>query len=177
MATAHPQLTKGYYPSREKLNDEINSEPRIYEKSEDIQRVIIDEHIARNRAIRQKMESSQNYHHFGSDIVPYSSNQQSYQRQFTRQQRACYNSAPRLLTNKRISYAASLGSDDNHLTDYGFAPWQSARKAESITGNASTRQKAPVLSLPKNQEKPTLSWHANTLTRSSDNITIEILHV
>lgn len=151
-----PALRRGDYPSIEKLNDEIHSEPRIYEKQEEIQRVIIDEHKARNQMIRIRTDQLRQQTQLPR--VSPSNHLSGYQRQYN-PQRACYNSAPRLLTTRRISYAASaISAGEHHQADY--SPWQRA----SSTASGPTIGRNAIL-----------TWQPHALGSGSQSL--EILHV
>ena len=176
-AEIHTSLSRGAYPSHEKLNDEIHSEPRIYECQEDIE-----------LAIYNGLAPAHQYHNIRSQQPPIALSSHSYlykpnpnaRREVRRQhpQQAYYHSAPRLLTNKRTSYSSSIGMfEDNHLTDYGFAPWQQrpnsvcAMRAGSISSSAGF---GTALSIARPKYAPSnLSWKGHV----PDNYSCEILHV
>lgn len=91
-------------------------------------------------------------------------------------QRSYYDSAPRLLTNKRTSYSGPCRAEDNHLTDYGFAPWLTRPKTACGFMTQMPSEKRPSLSLARPQYAPSnIAWNTNLVETNSNEG--EILHV
>ena len=151
-ADVYSNLSRGKYPSHEKLNDERHSEPRIYETPEDLEISFYNGLAPANRYPN----------------ILFSTATHSYNRPVT--QGPLYQGCAPRLTDRRTSYTGSMGPiHDNHMTDYGFAPWQ---RPNTVCGDAilaPTEQKSKP-SAPKTN----ITWN-KSITEGSN--TWEILHV
>lgn len=143
-------LSRGSYPSHEKLNDEINSEPRIYETQEDVELAMITS--------------------LGLSYIPSGLRSKSVIPARVKPAVQYISNSLRLPNARRIAYNNNRAYLDNHATDYGFVTWQrphlSASRPSSIAGAMTGQQR-------RNQ----LEWKPNIATSCSDNYSIEILHV
>ena len=110
------------YPSHEKLNDEIHSEPRIYETPEDLEIAM--------------------YSSMGNSIVDHTMHRTRLPIWNTHQ------SGQRLHIGGRSSYSEEVGqTKDNHMTDYGFVPFRQPPTCSSSLNaieQTFSRQKQPT---------------------------------
>lgn len=97
-------------------------------------------------------------------------------------ERVChpYNSTTRLSAIRRTSYGGSIGTpsiEDNHLTDYGFAPWQRPYTVCGLgTAPPLSTQFQTKYSLPK-YAPSNLTWNKEFLESSANSFSGKILHV
>lgn len=99
-----------------------------------------------------------------------------------RQSRELTYKAPHLPPNKKPLYGNSIDStEDNRMTDYGFAPWQRPNTVcGGVCGGASTSTREPNVNTTSQRHQYTpndISWNTELIHGNSGSLHTMILHV